>query len=75
MLLLNAEHKGVLKRRDFEQVLEQSVSQTIPEDAKTARLSQERGVPFVIGMPRTPIAQGVRSLADRWLSERLREGA
>ncbi len=75
VLLLNAEHKGVLKRRDFEQVLEQSVLQTIPEDAKTARLSQERGVPFVIGMPRTPIAQGVRRLADRWLSERLREGA
>jgi len=75
VFLLNAEYKGVLKTRDFEQVLEHSVFQVIPEDTKAARLSQERGVPIVTGMPRTSIAQGIRRLADRWIGEKTKEGA
>ncbi|MFZ5974780.1 MAG: AAA family ATPase [Bacillota bacterium] len=70
LLLLNADHKGILKYKDFEQVLEMPASCILPEDVKTVRLSQERGVPFVIGMPRTPVSQGVQRLASHWIEEK-----
>lgn len=73
LLLLNADHKGILKHKDFEQVLELPISYILPEDVKTARLSQERGVPFVIGMPRAPVSQGVQRLAGHWLNEERQE--
>lgn len=65
-LLINADHKDVLKHRDFEQVLELPVSFRVPEDIKTARLSLQKGIPFVLGMPRAPISQEIRRLAGVW---------
>ena len=69
LFLLNADHKSALTHKDFEQLLELPVSYSLPEDMKSARLSQQRGVPFVIGMPTGPIAQGIQRLISRWIEK------
>lgn len=74
LFLLNADYKSVLTHKDFEKILEIPISCVIPEDLKTARLSQQRGIPFVIGMPQAPIAQGIRRLASRWIEKSDRRG-
>ncbi len=66
LFLINADYKSVLTHRDFEQLLESPVSYALPEDAKSARLSQQRGMPFVIGMPKAPISLGIQRLAGHW---------
>ena len=74
LLLLNADYKSVLTHKDFERILEIPISCVIPEDLKTARLSQQRGIPFVIGMPQTPISQGIQRLAGCWIEKSDRRG-
>ncbi len=69
LFLLNADHRSVLTHKDFEQLLEIPISYSVPEDVKSARLSQQRGVPFVIGMPKAPISQAIWHLANRWVEK------
>ena len=69
LFLINADHRSVLTHKNFEQILESPISYSLPEDTKTVRLSQERGVPFVIGMPRTLISQGIQRLAGHWIEK------
>lgn len=66
ILLLNSDCKGTLTHKDFEQVLGLPISYIIPEDNKAARLSVQRGIPIVTGMPKTQISQGIQLLASRW---------
>lgn len=65
-LLINADHKGILTRKDFERVLENTVNFVVPEDIRTVRTSQDRGMPFVLDMPRTPVAKSIQRLARHW---------
>lgn len=74
LFLLNADYKSVLTHKDFEQILELPITCVIPEDLKTARLSQQRGIPFVIGMPQAPISQGIQRLAGCWIKKSDRRG-
>ncbi|MHB1315738.1 MAG: AAA family ATPase [Christensenellales bacterium] len=69
LFVLNAEYKSILSQKDFEQIMEIPVSYHLPEDMKTARLSQQKGVPFVIGMMRSPIAQGIYRLSGHWMEK------
>jgi len=74
LLTMNADRKGLVTANDFIQVLEKPVSFSLPEDVRTTRLSQERGVPFVIGMPRSPMAQGIQRMT-RYFAHRDWQGA
>ncbi len=65
-VVINADHKSIITHKDFERVLERPVNFIVPEDVRTARLSQERGSPFVLDMPRTPIAKGIQRIARYW---------
>lgn len=56
-LLVNADHTSIVNIKDFDRILSLPVAYVLPEDVKTAQLSQERGVPLVIGFPRTAVAQ------------------
>lgn len=69
-ILLNADHKAILTHKDFEKVIERPISFVLPSDEKSLQLSQERGVPFVIGMPRAAISQGIQKLALNWLDKK-----
>jgi pilus assembly protein CpaE len=72
-LVMNADKKGVLTHKDFERVLEIPVSFSIPEDPKNAPLSVERGVPIVMGMPRSPMSRAIRDITGHF--RELRGGA
>jgi pilus assembly protein CpaE len=65
-LVLNADHKGVLTRKDFERIMELPIDFVIPEDIRIARLSLERGIPFVLEMPRALISKAIQRLARNW---------
>lgn len=56
-LLVNADHTSIVNIKDFDRILSLPVAYVLPEDVKTTQLSQERGVPLVIGFPRTAVAQ------------------
>jgi len=55
-LLVNADHASIVNVKDFDRILSLPVAYVLPEDVKTTQLSQERGVPLVIGFPRTAVA-------------------
>lgn len=56
-LLVNSDHTSIVNIKDFDRILSLPVAYVLPEDVKTTQLSQERGVPLVIGFPRTAVAQ------------------
>ncbi|OQB25552.1 MAG: Septum site-determining protein MinD [Firmicutes bacterium ADurb.Bin182] len=72
-IVMNCWKKGALTQKDFERVLEVPVSFSVPEDLKNVSLSVERGIPYVIGMPRSPMARAVRDLVVHF--HELRGGA
>jgi pilus assembly protein CpaE len=72
-LVMNADKKGVLTHKDFERVLELPVTFSVPEDPKNAPLSVERGVPIVMGMPRSPMSRAIRDITGHF--RELRGGA
>ena len=68
-LIINADQKSVLSNSDFENVLEMPVLYSIPDDSKTAKLSQERGEPFVSIMPAASLTKGVMRLAKHCIKK------
>lgn len=68
-LLLNMDHKSVLAQKDMEQVLETPFASIIPEDVRTVRACQERGVPFVIDQPGKPASKAVKKMVRGWLDQ------
>jgi len=62
-LIINADQKSVLKNSDFANVLDIPVSFSIPEDIRSAKISQERGEPFVSVLQRTSISKGIMRIA------------
>lgn len=66
-LILNMDHKSVLLAKDMENVLEMTFASVIPEDQKTARICQERGVPFVLDQGSRPIAKAVKRMVRGWI--------
>ena len=62
-LVVNADHPSIVTLKDFDRILQMPVSYALPEEPKTAQLSQERGVPIVIGFPRSLIASVINKMA------------
>ena len=62
-LVINADAPSVLSNADFERVLEIPIGHSIPEDAKTAKLCQERGEPYVTAAPRSLMTRAMMKVA------------
>lgn len=62
-LIVNSDHSSIVTLKDFDRILQMPVSYALPEEPKTAQLSQERGVPIVIGFPRSQIASVINKMA------------
>ena len=56
-LLVNADRTSIVNITDFDRILNLPIDYILPEDIKTTQVSQERGIPLVIGFPRTALAQ------------------
>ncbi len=68
-IIINSDHPGIVTQKDFERILQLPVAYVVSEDSKVAQISQERGVPIVLGFPRSQIAAAInrisRDLIDR----------
>lgn len=62
-LLVNADRASIVNIKDFDRILNLPVAYILPEDTKTVQVSQERGIPLVIGFPRSSIAQVLLQLS------------
>lgn len=67
--ILNADHKSIINKKDFEKILGIPVDYVLPEDQKSAQICLERGMPFVMELPRTAIAREVRKIARSWIDK------
>jgi len=63
-LLVNSNRPGVVNLKDFTRILEIPVDAVFSEDIRTTQVSQERGIPLVIGFPRTHLATEINRLAQ-----------
>jgi pilus assembly protein CpaE len=64
-LVLNRAHsEGGMDIREAEECLRRKFAATLPSDGKTVVSSVNRGIPFVVSHPDTPVAQKVFALAD-----------
>ncbi|NCC75298.1 MAG: hypothetical protein EOM08_02560 [Clostridia bacterium] len=63
-LLVNSNRPGVVNLKDFTRILEMPVDAVFSEDIKMTQISQERGIPLVIGFPRTQLATEINRLAN-----------
>ena len=63
-LVINADRKSIVNQKDFDRILNIPVDYVLPEDLKTTQQSQERGVPLVVGFPRTALAQEITHMAQ-----------
>jgi pilus assembly protein CpaE len=63
-VLLNADHPSIVNHKDFERILGFAVDHVLPDDAKLAQQSQERGVPLVLGFPHSPLARSFAQLGQ-----------
>ncbi|MDD2533148.1 MAG: AAA family ATPase [Eubacteriales bacterium] len=62
-LIINADRPGIVTQKDFDRILQMPVAYVVPEAAKTVQISQERGVPAVIGFPRSDLAVEISKMA------------
>ena len=63
LVLNRAESRGGVHGGDLKPALRCDVVASLPSDGRTAGLSVNRGVPFVIDSPRSKIAEAVKKLA------------
>ena len=63
LVLNRAESRGGVHGEDLKPALRCDVVASLPSDGRTAGLSVNRGVPFVIDSPRSKIAEAVKKLA------------
>jgi pilus assembly protein CpaE len=71
LVLNRADSDGGMELGEVEASLHRSFDATLPSDGKTVVTAVNRGIPFVISNPNTPVAQSVFSLAkvianDQW---------
>ena len=71
LVLNRADSDGGMELSEVEASLHRSFDATLPSDGKTVVTAVNRGIPFVISNPNTPVAQSVFSLAkvianDQW---------
>ncbi|MGI5900049.1 MAG: AAA family ATPase [Christensenellales bacterium] len=66
-LVINKAAKGIITVKDVHQLLERTASNIVSFDNKTALNSHNRGIPIVLGYPRTEIARELRQLSQNVL--------
>jgi len=69
LVLNRATLKGGLSQRDIGDRLRVSIKHTIPDDQALTTYAINRGVPFVMSHPRSPLARAVRELAQQLVAE------
>lgn len=62
-IVVNREAESIITLRDAEKIVRSPVFCRIPSDWKTATLSLNRGIPFVLDMPNTKLSAALYSLA------------
>lgn len=60
-LVLNRATDGIISKRDFENILNLNPKMYLPDDTKTVLTSMNKGVPFVVGMPKTTVAKMIKA--------------
>jgi pilus assembly protein CpaE len=66
-LVINKVTKGIITIKDVQQILESTAKNMVSFDFKTALASHNRGIPIVLGYPRTEIARELRQLSQNVL--------
>ncbi|HAN20191.1 MAG: hypothetical protein A2Y15_09855 [Clostridiales bacterium GWF2_36_10] len=59
-LVLNRASDGIISKKDFENILGLSPKIYLPDDTKTVLTSMNKGVPFVVGMPKSTLAKIIK---------------
>lgn len=62
-IIVNREVENIISLKDAEKILKAPVFSRIPSDWKTATMSLNKGIPFVIDYPKTKISAAVYQLA------------
>ncbi len=62
-LILNRSGDGIISKKDFETVLGMDTGLCLPDDTKTVLSSLNKGVPFVMGMPKSAVAKNIKAYA------------
>jgi pilus assembly protein CpaE len=64
-IIVNREVENIISLKDAEKIIKSQVFGRIPSDWKTATMSLNKGVPFVIDMPGTKISAALYNLAKQ----------
>jgi pilus assembly protein CpaE len=63
-LVINSDRPGIVNTKDFDRILNLPIDYILPEDNRSSQLSQERGIPLVIGFPRSSLAHEINQMAQ-----------
>lgn len=68
-IIINKQEKGLIRPADFSKMFDTDIYCVIPFDGKTAVSSVNKGIPAVLGQPRSALANSVSRMADRIIAE------
>lgn len=68
-IIINKQEKGLIRPADFSKMFDTDIYCVIPFDGKTAVSSINKGIPAVLGQPRSALANSVSRMADRIIAE------
>lgn len=60
-LILNRATDGIITRKDFETILGLIPKLCLPDDTKTVLSSLNKGIPFVVGMPKSVVSKAIKT--------------
>lgn len=64
-IIVNREVESIISIKDAEKIIKSQVFGRVPSDWKTATMSLNKGVPFVIDMPNTKISAAIYNIAKQ----------
>jgi len=62
-LILNRNIDGIIGKKDFESILGTEIILCLPDDSRTILPSMNKGIPFVMGSPRSAISKNIKAYA------------
>ncbi|PKM62837.1 MAG: hypothetical protein CVU97_03325 [Firmicutes bacterium HGW-Firmicutes-21] len=60
-LILNKSADGIIEKKDFETILNLETRICLPDDTKTVLASLNKGIPFIMGMPKSTISKLIQA--------------
>ena len=60
-LILNRSSDGMISKKDFESILSMNTQLCLPDDTRTVLSSLNKGIPFVIGMPKSTVSKMIQT--------------